>query len=387
MTGARRGIALLLAAIAAAVACQATPARAAAALGTRFPASFRSWTLEPSDPDAGAKLTLSQLHVPATAVARLSPRADLVVATSAASARSEPDGGSSSSLSGAADVTAQVSVRAAADRLLLQVGVNLPSGKTSLDSSDLAVLGAMAHPLLGFPLRELGQGFCVSAGAAFSLPLGDRVEWGAGCGVVTRGEYTLVDGADPIEPAPELALSAGIDVASARGNDAPPALRLDATARFYGEDEQDGVAIFDEGSQLELDAAVASRAAGLDLAVAARGVLKAENLARAGSLPLAAGVKSHSGDLALVRASAARPIGRAAVGIEAEWRRFRGSDTPLDDGDAFAIGPAFSLPLGGAARLGVRAAYLAGSLEGDGEAGDVDLSGFDVGLGLAWETR
>lgn len=359
----------------------------------RFPVTYRTWT---TTPDSGAgEATVSQLVVPFVTSLRLGSSADLVLSTAGASSKLDVDGGASSSLGGAADVTAQLFLRAAGDRLLLQAGANLPSGKRELSAEELSVAAALGHPLLGFGLKQYGRGFDLSAGAGVGFPLGARGSMALGAGVIRHGSYTLVENGDDYEPAPEVSISAGLDVGGSRvGGEGGPAggaaregglLRLDATYRLFGEDKLDGETIFEEGDQIELQALAATRPARVRASALARLVVKSDNTAFSGAGGAVGALKTKAGNGILLQGGIDAPLGGAVRwGVDGEMTRFSGSDTPGENGTAFGVGPSLGIPVGAGGSLRLRVLYLFGSI--DSEQGSVggDLSGLAVSAGLRW---
>jgi hypothetical protein len=373
----------------------ALPARADLFGPSRIPASYRSWTLEKTK--GAEKVKVSQLYVPLVTSLRFGESADLVLSTSAASSALDRDVSGNTSLGGAADLTAQIYYRLSEDRLLVQAGVNLPSGRTGLNLDEFAVAQALGSPLLGFHLKRPGEGFDVSGAAVWAVPIGARTTFALGAGAVQRGAYKLVAGGPDFKPGPEVSFSAGVDVLG--GRDAPPSVRVDATYRIFGRDEYGSADVFEEGNQLEAQAAAATRTGHVELSALLRVVTKGDNTSyspedvtstspgQVTSTVLAPGTEILS------RVGAGVDVSRtAALGLEAEWNHFGGSDplggdselVSLRNGDAYGIGPTFRLSLLRAAAVKAKVAYLRGTLQGEGEFPDRDLKGLEVSVALLW---
>jgi hypothetical protein len=363
----------------------ALPAMASspAAAGTtsvsfRAPASYRSWKLEAS----GAKTTVAQVHVPFTASVGLGASTDLVVSGALGFSSLKPDSGRSLTLNGPADVTAQAFLRAAGNRLLLQVGVNLPTGKRKLGTDQLAVSRALAHPLLAFRLKQYGQGTDLNAGLAVALPLAPAATLGVGAGRIFRGAYPLGDGMKDFEPSGETAISTGLDLGEKGGTG--PTARLDAVYRFYGTDRQGGIKIFEPGNQAEFQLAARVGDRGLAAEVTGRLVFKADDRY------LSPGTQGEPqalrpGTYSRLTAAGDAPLGgRLRGGISVEWTGFSGGDLPGLDGSAYGGGPQLRLPLGRNGTLSVGGSYLHGTLDASGTTPRTDLSGFAACCSLAW---
>ncbi len=350
------------------------------AASLRIPASFRTWSLKQD----GAKLgTVSQWHVPLVATVPMGSTADLVLFSSGAFSRTNPEQASGNSLNGATDVTAQLFVRLLQDRLLLQAGAGLPTGKTKLTPEELGVAQALAIPVLGFRVKDYGTGFDFTGGASMAFPLAPGVTAGVGAGFLSHGKYTLVENGGDYKPGSEASVSGGVDLKGEPREGGRPVLHLDAVYRIYASDELHSQKVFQEGNQLELQAA-GNTGAGTRFEGSILAVIKADNTVYAPSGTTVESIKSPAGTGVLGRAGIGIPWGdRSRLGLAAEWNHFGGSDISLRDGDAFGVGPTMAFPVGPKGRLSVSAERLFGKLKGVDEA-DVDLTGWSVGLDLSW---
>jgi hypothetical protein len=380
-----------LAALTLALVAVPLPAEArAAGASFRIPASYRSWKLDAS----AMRTTVSQLHLPFTTSVAMGTRADLVVSGAMGFSSVKPDSGRTLTLDGPADVTAQAFLRAAGNRLLLQAGVNLPTGKRSLGADQLAVTRALAHPLLAFRLKQYGQGTDVNAGLAIALPLAPGVTFGVGAGRIFRGAYPLGDGMSDFEPSPETAISSGLNLGGEDGTRV--AARLDAVYRLYGTDRQGGLDIFEPGNQTELQLTARAGDRGLRADVTGRLVRKADDRflsAVTEGEPLAMRAGAYSRFTAVVDA----PVGgRRRAGLNAEWSGFSGSDLaginiPGTDqiginGSVYGGGPQLRLAWGRSGVFALGGSYLLGTLDAGDTTPQTDLTGFAVFCSLAWRT-
>ncbi len=357
------------------------PAAAAASSGTvRVPGSYRTWTVKQD----GTETSISQFHLPLVVTAGLGRGTDLVVSGSGAFASTDPSGASSNSLNGLTDVTAQLFMRLAGDRFLIHAGAGLPTGKTELDDREIVVARNLALPVLGFRAKDYGEGLNLSAGGAVAFPLSGTARFAMGAGFVHRGSYTLFAGGGDYRPAPEVSATAGLDLQGRGKGSTAPLLRLDAVYRIYGNDELDGETVFEEGNQLELQAAGSSGGSGLRLTGLARTVLKADNTVTGGQGQTVEALKASSGNAVLGRLEVDLPVGTALrAGITSEWNHVSGSDTPVWNGDSYGLGPVLRAALGAHARLEFNVMRLGGTLDG-GANPDLDLSGTSIGVTFSW---
>jgi hypothetical protein len=346
----------------------------------RLPGSYRTWTVKQD----GTKTSISQFHLPLVVTAGLGRGTDLVISGSGAFASVDPPAASSTSLNGMTDVTAQLFMRFAGDRFLIHAGAGLPTGKTELDQGEIAVARDLALPVLGFRAKDYGEGLNLSAGGAAAFPLSGTARFALGAGVVHRGSYTLIAGGGDYRPAPEVSATAGLDLRGRANGSPAPLLRLDAVYRIYGKDELDGKTIFEEGNQIELQAAGSSGGSGLQVDGLARTVLKADNTVTGTEGQTVEALKASSGNALLARLRADLPVGTALrVGLASEWNHVSGSDTPTWNGDSYGLGPVLRASLGPRTRLELNVMRLGGTLDG-GASPDLELSGTSFGVTFSW---
>lgn len=374
------GLALVLSAAAAEA--------AAPGAAVRVPFAYRSWTIESPD---GSETTLSQFHVPVVSTVSFAPGLDLVLSTSYGSSSLESGDEESLDLNGAADVTAQLLYRLPGNRLMLEGGINLPAGKKELTAEELDVARSLAHPVLGFTLKQYGRGLDLSGGVAAATLLGPSVSAGAGAGVIIPGGYALLEGEEDYTPGTEIAVSAGIDVGSTESPQ-DPMLRLDGSYRMYGTDQLGDADIFEEGDQIELQALGRTGLGPLLLSSWNRLVLKADNVVFEDAGDSIEETQEASGTTFAGQLGLDLPVGEtAAVGLQGEWRVYDGSEGGRRDGTALGFGPSAMLGLGTQGWIRATALYLTGTLTGVDDLPDDDLSGFAVTVGIFWrgntETR
>ncbi|HUO50934.1 MAG TPA: hypothetical protein VMT93_00310 [Gemmatimonadaceae bacterium] len=92
-------------------------------------------------------------------------------------------------VNGLTDMTVRGSLKLHGDDLRLTVGLNLPTGKTDLDSSQFAAMSVLASPVLNAASPVLGSGFSATAGVVGAKRIGAWA-WGAGASYQYRAEYT-----------------------------------------------------------------------------------------------------------------------------------------------------------------------------------------------------
>ena len=204
----------------------------------------------------------------------------------------------------------------------------------------------------------------------------------------SRGAATNSSEGDPdFQPGDEISFSFGLDALGERADGGPSnplALRLDATYRIFGTDQLDGDDLYEEGNQLEaqvLGTLQGRRWGGFALG---RLVLKDDDtvLASAGEVGK---VTQAPGTGFLARAGVDTRAGSSArIGAEFETQIFSGSDAPQTNGATFGFGPSLTWGWSNGAHLQLRALYLGGTIDGDDTRPEIDLRGWDIGMGFHW---
>jgi len=136
------------------------------------------------------------------------------------------------SLTGLSDVRVRTSGRFFDDALIFTVGVNAPTGRTELDSAEVAALRVLAAPALALGAVPLGSGlsgtvglltaqqvgnWAVAAGAAYEYrgtfqPVAALASGAPSADFQPGGVIRLSIGADPLLPKPRLTLTAAGDL-------------------------------------------------------------------------------------------------------------------------------------------------------------------------------
>jgi len=347
--------------------------------GTSTFIGYRNWTIAFPTGD----VEVSQLLVPVSAQAQLTTNLDLTVWDAGASSRLR-GGGATSSLAALSAAAAQASLRLADDRLLLQAGVSIPSGKRGLDAEEIDLLRLISLPLLHFGLTHYGRGPELNVGASVAVPWSESTTISLGTGYTARGEYALFENTEDYRPASEWAMNGGVDW----GNSDPELeglfVRANATLRLFGKDQIGGHDVFEEGRQLELGLAGRTGGAGVMWNGAIRAVFKADNTIHEASGTVVSQLNLAPGRALFASGGGSLPLPRSfRAGLDLEWAIVSGGDDLGRDGFSLAVGP--SLEWSGD-RLGarVRGAYLGGHLNDNAATGDASLHGLSTDVSLQW---
>jgi hypothetical protein len=150
-------------------------------------------------------------------------------------------GASKYTLSGMTDVRLRATGRVVGDNLLLTFGVNLPTGKTSLDNEEFAALRVLAAPALSFQSPVLGTGTSATLGLVYAREAAGWA-WALGGSFELNRSYapvTLVAGL----PAPDF--TPGNTVHLSLGGDrllGQHEMLVGVSADFFGRSELAGLA-------------------------------------------------------------------------------------------------------------------------------------------------
>ncbi|MFN2399689.1 MAG: hypothetical protein ABR543_13785 [Gemmatimonadaceae bacterium] len=139
-------------------------------------------------------------------------------------------------LTGMTDTKVRASARLGGDRILATLGLNIPTGKTSLDSTELRALRVLGAPALRFQTPGLGSGVSGTTGVVVTQMLGNWA-WGLGASYEYRGAYSPAEsfaagtGAPDLDPGEAVRVSLGTD-----GFVGPHQMSMSISSTFYTED-------------------------------------------------------------------------------------------------------------------------------------------------------
>ncbi len=155
-------------------------------------------------------------------------------------------GGDVSSLSGLSDMQIIISQRIPDYNLILNGGVNIPSGKTKLNSDEFITSRIISQELFGLRTSNFGQGLNAFLGITWLHPISDQVVIGGGISYQVKSEYQPADTSQKYSPSNEFSLTAGLDIKLSETQ----TVTGDLTGIFYGSDKVDGKAIFSSGNRI-----------------------------------------------------------------------------------------------------------------------------------------
>ena len=203
--------------------------------------SYRSWNIE--DQTTGDKTTVRQFATRALTTVDVHRSVDLVVYGSGGFSQDRRD--VVSEISGLADTKLKAYGYAWDDQLVFGLGVNIPTGVTALDDGQVKAVQAVSPNVLGFRMRNYGNGTDLDLSVSLGHDLGRGWTVGGGLSYLLRGEYDL-DPRTVYGPGNEFAATAGADWRRGR-----LLLSLDSLYRDFGTDTVADAGSFADGSQFE----------------------------------------------------------------------------------------------------------------------------------------
>lgn len=135
-------------------------------------------------------------------------------------------------------------------RALFSLHASLPTGKQALDAPSAELLRTLARNDLNFPVRTFGDGLDVGAGLSLARQSG-RLGLSLGAAYTRKGAYHPIEGAANYKPGDEATLTVGLDYTWKR-----LVYRLSAVGAHHLTDQVDGLAVFQNGKQILLQAGV-----------------------------------------------------------------------------------------------------------------------------------
>ncbi|MBD3183239.1 hypothetical protein GF312_13165, partial [Candidatus Poribacteria bacterium] len=183
-------------------------------------AEFQSWS---KTPDEGDSYSISQFSLPLSVKYAVTRNIAVNLLTSAVMSSSDDN-----SLSGLRDLKARTVMMFADDKAMIGLGLNLPTGKSDLNSDQEAVSLLLSDRAMRFRYSNLGEGFDISLNGGYAQDMGSVV-LGGGAGYIKKGEYDLSEGQDSkYKPGDQLTFTAGMDIPAK-----PLLMRTDVTYTTY----------------------------------------------------------------------------------------------------------------------------------------------------------
>lgn len=157
---------------------------------------YQSWTID--NGITGETRDLTQWYFPVFGFVPLPNQWEIHVSSASAGTQSDSSG-VDASITGLNDTRIAALHSMMENRLLLGLGVNLPTGKTTLAPDQSGLSQLITADFLNLPSKMYGEGFGLYAEAAFSEQL-DQIILGVGAGFLLNASYSPVEGIESYDP-------------------------------------------------------------------------------------------------------------------------------------------------------------------------------------------
>ena len=213
--------------------------------------------------------TISEFTLPMYAVMPVSPTLRFDIGTSYTTARVSTTGGPNqgvSQISGFTDTQLRGTYTFGDDFVVLTGGLDLPTGRETVTTSEVIAAGRIGGDFLEFPITSMGTGFGGTAGAAIARPFGD---WNMGFAASMRVSSPYDPYQDPtgahlhFQPGDEYRARFGADRPLGTGR-----LTLGFTYATFGNDVAGG-SIYNTGDRYITEATLTNRFHAADVTIAA----------------------------------------------------------------------------------------------------------------------
>lgn len=130
-----------------------------------------------------SKRTVSQFALPVVVVLPFGERVSVDVSTAFANSTVKLGDSTTSEISGLTDTQIRANFRLASERVLLTLGLNLPTGQYAVPEGEQEAAGQIGNDFLYYPISSMGNGLAATGGIAYARPMGD---WNVGVGASAR---------------------------------------------------------------------------------------------------------------------------------------------------------------------------------------------------------
>ncbi|MCD6115746.1 hypothetical protein J7K93_01915 [bacterium] len=216
---------------------------------------FQAWRLSHS------KSPISQVSFPISIVIPVKP--DMSISVTHTPSYSWWYTGSK--LSGFSDTWIQGSYVFLNDKVMVDLGAGIPTGKVRLSNTEYELARHLSKRIYQYKVPVTGQGFCAKAGFAGAYDVSDNLVFGVGVSFIKKIAYHPVtytykyaistsdtvttNWAGEYKPGDELTINFGFDFKVSE----QMKIMFDALYTRYGKDERDGREVFEAGNRVDLN--------------------------------------------------------------------------------------------------------------------------------------
>ncbi|MBU8933452.1 MAG: hypothetical protein KOO62_05540 [candidate division Zixibacteria bacterium] len=334
---------------------------------------YSNWKVESKVDSNGTETTVNQLSFPVVGFLPLQDNLEMRLFVAGASNSIDGDYGDVSFF-GLGDMRLQINKSLSDDQWLISAGVNLPTGKKSLDSDGRQILSMLSKNYLSFPVRRMGTGFGFNLLLATARASG-TLKYGAGIMYQFNGTYEPYEGTDNYDPGDKVSINAGVDLVSG-----PTVFSADVIYALYTADKFDGNKNFRQSPVLDLRLGLNRQAGSTILKFRTRYAKRGNNEIYSGDGQDVAQSLRLFGNEILVAGNVSFLVGEGLRLIPlAELRLISENEDDFGNASIIGFGSNFEYQMAQDTKMTLGGKMYTGSADG----GDLDLSGMQLSIGLA----
>ena len=282
-------------------------------------------------------------------------------------------GGDVNELSGLTDTQLSGSYHLENANLVINLGLNVPSGKKELTVNEFLTSSQIAFSYFNFQVPGFGQGFNISPGVSWAAPVSDNLVLGLGATYQLKGGFKPLDGmVDDYNPGDEILITGGFDIKLAPTT----TFAADVIYTTYGEDEMGSQTVFGSGAKIMVSGMLRSYQRYNELFLLARYRSKAKNSYYIGGVFQEEAEKTIPNHLEIIGYYKLRAGNQLYVSILGESRTF--FETNIFPGlniIGFGVSPEYSPSKN--LKIPFRFKYFFGEFKGG-----TSISGIEAGVGV-----
>ncbi|MFH2048375.1 MAG: hypothetical protein ABIJ12_02925, partial [bacterium] len=336
--------------------------------------TYTSWKMTMGDEEA----TLHQLVFPVTGFIPLQDNLELHLFLANAT-HSAKVLGEEFQLNGLGDLKLQLSKSFSDDQLLASIGLNLPTGKKSLDVEGEQIIYLLSNNYLDLPSRGMGEGF------GFNVLLGGaqaagNLKYGGGILYEYKGSYEPYASSGDYNPGDKFSINAGGDLDADKTT-----FSADIIYSLFTNDKVGGDNKFKQSPQLELRTGVVYKLGNTDLNAGISYIKRGDNkiYADSSSQVILETLKLFGDELLLYGGAVYKMSETFSINPSLTYRSISANDESLatyqlDKSSVIGVGLAFNKTFQEKYGLKFGGKYFSGSADGS----EIDLTGLQFTASL-----
>ena len=282
-------------------------------------------------------------------------------------------GGDANTLSGLTDAQLSGSYHLENANLVLNVGLNVPSGKKELTANEFSTSSQIAYSYFNFQVPGFGQGLNISPGISWAAPVSDNLVLGLGATYQLKGGFKPLENmTDNYDPGDEILVTGGFDIKLAPTT----TFAIDIIYTTYGEDKMGSQTVFGSGDKIMVSSMLRSYQKFNELFLLVRYRSKGKNSYYIGGVFQEEAEKTIPNHLEIIGYYKIRSSKQFYISLLGESRTFFETDIfPGLNIIGFGVSPEFSPSRN--IKIPIRFKYFFGDFEGG-----TSISGIEAGVGV-----